>query len=61
MLSDQRFALLKPLLRIRYGIDNGWEPGMWRPEDVKTTAEDRTFTGKLRNLGHAVGVPSLTP
>jgi hypothetical protein len=56
MLSDQRFPLLKRQLRIRYGIDHGWELGLRGPPDIKTEAKDRTFPGRLMNTGSAVGV-----
>jgi hypothetical protein len=53
MLDDQMtFGRLKPELRLRCSIDRGWQPGVWRPSDIKTKPEDRTFAAKLKNLGH---------
>jgi hypothetical protein len=60
LITDERFDLLKPPLRIRYAIDKGFEVGLWRPEDIKTKPEDHTFAAKLRNLGWAVGVVGPT-
>jgi hypothetical protein len=55
MLDDQMtFGRLKPKLRLRYSIDRGWRPGVWRPR-YQDQREDRTFMGRLRNTGLAVG------
>ncbi len=54
LLNDMQFSHVRKPLRLPYAIEHGYEPGLWRPEDVKTTAEDRSFFGKLRNLGQAV-------
>ena len=59
-LGDNEFARIKPQLRIRYAIDKGFGPGLWAPRDVEESRpEDRTFGGRLRNLGAAVGVPGF--
>jgi hypothetical protein len=51
-LGDSRFARLKAPLRLRYAIDKGFEPGLWAPSDVEESRpEDRSFGGRLKNLG----------
>jgi hypothetical protein len=56
-LGDDVFARLKAPLRLRYAIDKGFGPGLWAPSDVQEgTAADRSFGGRLKNLGAAVGV-----
>jgi hypothetical protein len=55
-LADAEFGRVRPELRIRYAIEHDLQPGIWRPSDIVTTAEDRTFGAKLRNLGSAVGM-----
>ncbi|HKE71542.1 MAG TPA: hypothetical protein VKB55_19960 [Nocardioidaceae bacterium] len=35
-------------------VIDDWRPGIWRPADIETRPEDRTFAAKLRNLGSAV-------
>jgi hypothetical protein len=42
-------------------ITEDWQPGVWKPEDIKTTPADRTFSAKLKRFGGAVGVPSGHP
>ncbi|HKN44949.1 MAG TPA: hypothetical protein VJW23_13600, partial [Propionibacteriaceae bacterium] len=37
-LTDDQFPRLKAPLRLRWALDHDWQPGLWRPEDVKTTA-----------------------
>jgi hypothetical protein len=56
-LGDNVFARLKGPLKIAYAVDKGFGPGLWRPKDVEESRpEDRTFGGRLPNLGSAVGV-----
>ena len=45
-------------MRLRFAMEKGFEPGVWRPSDVEgwSRPEDRSFGGRLRNLGVAVGV-----
>jgi hypothetical protein len=40
VLADDRFNLLKLELRLPYAVERGFEPGLWRPGDIKTTAEE---------------------
>jgi hypothetical protein len=48
-------------VRLWRTVVEGWEPGVWKPSDIETIAEDRTFAAKLRRFGGAVtGAPSLT-
>lgn len=54
VLDDQQLNMIKKPLRLRYAIEQGYEPGLWRPDDVKTRPEDATFAGRMRNLGQAV-------
>ena len=60
-LGDDTFARQKVVLKIRYAIDKGFEPGLWRPADIETLPADGTFAGRLRNFGFAVGVPQSFP
>jgi len=61
-LGDSRFARLKAPLRLRYAIDKGFEPGLWAPSAVEeSTAADKSFGGRLKNLGIAAGVPASFP
>jgi hypothetical protein len=50
-LEDNQFSLLKTPLRLRWALDHDWQPGLWRPEDVKATAKDATFGQKLGPIG----------
>ena len=44
-------------VRLRFAMEKGFEPGVWRPSDVEESRpEDRSFGSRLRNLGVAVGV-----
>jgi hypothetical protein len=47
--------------RLWFTVVDGWEPGVWKPEDIKTSAADRSFSAKLKNFGAAVGIPSGKP
>ena len=61
-LGDDQFARLKPPLRLRYAVDKGFGPGLWRPSEVEmSTAADRSFAGWMRNLKSAVGIPQSFP
>jgi hypothetical protein len=56
-LGDDLFARQPAALKLRYAIDKGFEPGLWAPRDVQdSTAADRSFGGRLKNLGFAAGV-----
>jgi hypothetical protein len=57
-LDDRVFGKLRPQVRIKYALDNDWQPGLWRPEDISTTPADATFGAKLKNLGSAVFTPA---
>jgi len=35
-------------------VVDDWQPGIWKPSDVETKPEDRSFTARLKNLGSAV-------
>jgi hypothetical protein len=60
-LGDDLFGRLKAALRIRYAVDKGFGPGLWRPSEVvESRPQDRTFGGRLKNLGVAVGVNILS-
>ena len=48
-------------LRLWFTVVDGWEPGVWKPEDIETTPADRTFSAALKNFGAAVGIPSGHP
>lgn len=48
-------------LRLWRTVVDGWAPGVWRPEDVETTAEDRTLRAKLQRFGAAVGIQGGHP
>jgi hypothetical protein len=61
VLADDRLNRLKLELRLPYALQQGSEPGLWKPSDVKVTKADQTFGAKLRNLGSAVGVVGPTP
>lgn len=52
--NSTEFDSLKKPLRLPYAIEHGFEPGLWRPEDVKTRPTDRTFKTKLQRFGSAV-------
>jgi hypothetical protein len=57
LLDDGIFARQPAALRLRYAIDKGFEPGLWAPSDVEESRpEDRSFGGRLKNLGFATGV-----
>jgi hypothetical protein len=47
--------------RLWFTVVDGWQPGVWRPEDIETTAADRSFSARLKRLGSAVGVPTGRP
>jgi hypothetical protein len=49
-LGDQTFARQKAPLRLRYAIE--------KSDVEESRPEDRSFGGRLRNLGVAVGVSS---
>ena len=55
-LFDGEFGRVKPELRLRYALEHDFQPGVWRPQDIKVKAEDQTFGATRRNLGSAVGV-----
>ena len=56
-MDDITFGRLKRPLKLRYAIEHGWGPGLWRPSDVEEPRPaDRSFSGRLRNLGVAVGI-----
>ena len=40
---------------------DGWEPGVWKPEDIETKAADGSFSARLKRFGSAVGIPSGQP
>jgi hypothetical protein len=48
-------------LRLWRAVVDGWQPGVWRPEDIKTTPADSSFSAKLQRFGFAVGRPSGLP
>jgi hypothetical protein len=33
-VNEQELKRLHPALRLRYAVDNGWEPGLWLAEDL---------------------------
>jgi hypothetical protein len=39
------YRRLKPPLRLRYAIENGWDPGIWRPADVDNRPAKRSSFG----------------
>src|SRR4051812_22919806 len=43
-------------LRLWFMVTDGWEPGVWRPEDIETRPEDRKFSTRLKRFGSAVGI-----
>ena len=56
-MDDITFGRLKRPAALRYAVEQGWGPGLWRPSDVEEPSPaDRTFSGMLRNHGVAVGV-----
>jgi hypothetical protein len=55
-LGDLQLPRLKAPLKLPYALSKGYEPGCWKPADIATRAEDRTFFGRLRNTGSAAGV-----
>jgi hypothetical protein len=55
-LHDETYPKLRHPLRLRYAIEKNFQPGLWRPDDIKTLPADRTFGGRLRNTGSAVGI-----
>jgi hypothetical protein len=55
-LGDSLFARQPAALKLRYAVDRGFEPGLWAPGDVQdSTPADRSFGGRLKNLGFAAG------
>jgi hypothetical protein len=55
LADDGHFARQSAPLKLRYALDAGFGPGLWAPSDVEdSTPEDRSFGGRLKNLGHAV-------
>jgi hypothetical protein len=48
-------------LRLWRCVLEGWQPGVWKPEDIATVAADRSFSAKLKRFGGAVGIPSGQP
>ena len=57
LVDDGTFARQPNALRLRYAIDKGFEPGLNAPSDAEdSTPEDRSFGGRLKNLGVATGV-----
>lgn len=58
---DSELKITPRHFRLWRTVLDGWQPGVWRPEDIETTAADRSFGAKLRNLGSAVGVPWSLP
>jgi hypothetical protein len=55
VLDDLQLPRLKAPLKLPYALSKGYEPGCWKPADIATKPEDRTFFGRLRNTGSAVG------
>lgn len=47
--------------RLWFTVVDGWEPGVWRPEDIETTPADSSFSTRLKRFGSAVGIPSGQP
>ena len=43
--------------RLWFTIVDGWQPGVWRPAELESSAADRSFSAKLRRFGGAVGIP----
>ena len=41
-------------MRLWRTVVDDWQPGIWKPEDVETQPEDRSFGAKLKQLGQAV-------
>jgi hypothetical protein len=61
-LGDSLFARQPGALKLRYALDHGFGPGLWAPNDVEdSTPRDRSFGGRLKNLGVAVGIPQSFP
>ena len=57
LVDDGTFARQPGPLRLPYAIAKGFEPGLYAPSDVEdSTAADRSFGGRLKNLGIATGV-----
>jgi hypothetical protein len=57
LADDGTFARQPGALRLPYAAAKGFEPGLWAPSDVEeSAAADRSFGGRLKNLGIATGV-----
>jgi hypothetical protein len=54
LMADNLWSEVRPELRLSYALAHGYEPGLWRPDEVRVTAEDKRFSSRLRNLGAAV-------
>jgi hypothetical protein len=62
LVDDGTFARQPGALRLPYAIAKGFEPGLYAPRDVEdSTAQDKSFQGRLKNLGIAAGVPVSFP
>jgi hypothetical protein len=57
--NDLRITI--PHLRLWRTVVDGWEPGIWKPEEIETGPADRTFSARLRNFNAAVGIPTGKP
>jgi hypothetical protein len=57
LVDDGTFGRQPGALRLPYAIAKGFEPGLWAPSDVEdSTPQDKSFGGRLKNLGVATGV-----
>jgi hypothetical protein len=57
LTDDGTFARQPGALRLPYAIAKGFEPGLHAPSDGEdSTPADRSFGGRLKNLGVATGV-----
>jgi hypothetical protein len=59
--ADSDLRTVSRHFRLWFTVVDGWEPGVWKPEDIETTAADNTFSARLRNFGAAVGIPTGQP
>jgi hypothetical protein len=54
VMADPQWLNVKNPLRLRYAIEHDFGPGLWLPDEITVKPEDKTFAGRLRNLGSAV-------
>ena len=53
--ANHEMGTTAPQYQLWKAVRDGWQPSIWRAEDIETRPEDRTFAGRMANIGGAVG------